>query len=452
MERRRKHKRKRLLKSLLVFFGIFSLVLLVGSIGILHYSKVNGKKSAAFTNENEKVADIEVVQKDKNDVKEADDKNGEVESIDKMHKQDAREHTTINEDKVTISENQSPVEKIIDSYEEKQFYIVPKKYGEVELVFGGDVCFYDDFRLMGAYRERNGDIKKCISKDLLTQMHEADIFILNNEFTYSDRGAPLVEKAFTFRSKPENVKILKDMGVDIVGLANNHVWDYGEEALLDTMTILEEAGMPYIGAGKNLEEARMPAYFNCGDFTVAYVNATQIERNESPDTRGATTESPGTFRCFNEMELSNLQATIKEAKQKADFVVVYIHWGTENTTEPDWAQNYQAPLIAKAGADLIIGNHTHCLQGIDYFENTPVIYSVGNFWFNSKELDTCLVKAVVSKDGLKNFQFIPAKQQNCTTSLLHDAEKIRVLEFMRTLSPNVVIDEEGYVRRKEAVE
>lgn len=332
-----------------------------------------------------------------------------------------------------------------DHYDEKIFYRKSKVLGEVELVFGGDICFFDDFALMVSYRARNGEIEKCLSAELLDEVRGADVFLLNNEFVYSDRGIPIPEKAFTFRSKPENVKILTDMGVDLVGLANNHIYDYGEEALLDTFDVLKGANVPYMGAGRNLEEARKPVYFVFDDLTVAYVNATQIERNETPDTKGATENTAGAFRCFNAEEFSVLLETIKEAKQKADFVIVYIHWGTENTDEIDWAQLTQGPQIAEAGADLIVGNHTHCLQGIAPVYGVPTIYSVGNFWFNSKELDTCILKVKVTKDGMKSFQFLPAKQQNCTTALLSGNEKERVLAYMRSISPEVTIDNEGFV-------
>lgn len=314
--------------------------------------------------------------------------------------------------------------------------------GEVSLAFAGDILFDPGYSVMAKLLQRTNGIYDSISEDLLEEMQAADIFMLNNEFPYSDRGTPTEGKQFTFRAKPESVNILGEMGVDIVSLANNHAYDYGEAAFLDTLDILENAQMPYVGAGRNLEEASRPLYFIAGDIKIAYVSATQIERLDNPDTKGAADTTPGVFRCWNP---DALLEKVKEAKENSDFVIVYIHWGTENTVELDWAQLDQAPKIADAGADLIIGDHPHCLQPIQYVKGVPVVYSLGNFWFNSKELDTCLVKAVIDENGLKSLQFVPALQKNCTTTMLHGEEKRRVLEYMRSISPGIVIDDAGNI-------
>ncbi|TCL58082.1 poly-gamma-glutamate synthesis protein (capsule biosynthesis protein) [Kineothrix alysoides] len=313
---------------------------------------------------------------------------------------------------------------------------------EVTLSFGGDILFDPSYSVMVKLLQRKNGIYDSISAKLLEEMKSADILMLNNEFPYSDRGTPTPEKQFTFRARPESVSLLDDMGVDIVSLANNHAYDYGEAALLDSLDILKEAGMPYVGAGRNLEEAAKPVYFIINDIKIAYLSATQIERLDNPDTKGATDNSAGVFRCWNP---EGLLEAVKAAKENSDFVVVYIHWGTENTEQLDWAQLDQAPKIVEAGADLIIGDHPHCLQPIQYVDGVPVVYSLGNFWFNSKQVDTCLVKAAINENGLKSLKFIPALQKDCQTSLLEGAEKERVLSYMRAISPGVNIDEEGYI-------
>ena len=101
--------------------------------------------------------------------------------------------------------------------------------------------------------------------------------------------------------------------------------------------------------------------------------------------------------------------------------------------------------MVAAGADLIIGDHPHCLQKIDVIQGVPVIYSLGNFWFNSKTVDTGMVKVTLNRDGLQEFQFIPCLQSGCETTLLQGEEKERVLGDMRSISGSVQIDEDGYV-------
>lgn len=323
--------------------------------------------------------------------------------------------------------------------------IIEKRQGtgsdEAVLLFAGDILLDDSYAMMGAMRSR-GSISACFSAETLREMEDADIFMLNNEFTYTTRGEPTPEKQFTFRSKPENAALLHELGVDIVSLANNHAYDYGEISLLDSLTTLEGIDMPYVGAGRNLEEASRTVYFYAGNQKIAYISGTQIERQSNPDTRGATESAPGVFRCLTETKILD---RIAEAKENSDFVVVYIHWGTEKTDELDWAQPGMAGSLAEAGADLIIGDHPHVLQEIANVNDTPVIYSVGNYWFNSSTLDTCLIKVKVKDGEMQSFQFLPARQSNCYTELLYGAERDAVLNYMRGISDTVEIDAEGYV-------
>ena len=312
----------------------------------------------------------------------------------------------------------------------------------VTITFAGDILFDPNYSIMATLLQNGGNIESGIAPDVIAEMKSADIMMVNNEFPYSDRGEPLPEKQFTFRAAPSTISYLNDLGVDIVSLANNHAYDYGEDALVDTLQLLKEANMPYIGAGMNAQEASAPVYFIVNNLKIAFLSATQIERLDNPDTKEATDTSPGVFRCWNG---DKLMQKVKEAKAESDFVIVYVHWGTENQEETDWAQNKQAAELAEAGADLIIGDHPHVLQRIEIINGVPVIYSLGNFWFNSRTMDTGLVKVTLSEDGLQSFQFIPCLQSDCRTTLLSGEEKERVLGEMRRMSEGVQIDTEGYV-------
>ncbi|MDE6404626.1 MAG: CapA family protein [Lachnospiraceae bacterium] len=348
-------------------------------------------------------------------------------------------------EKETETETVSKYQEELDDpayMEENNIYTVePAEAGRVTMAFAGDILFDANYAIMGAVGS-GGDISKGITPEVMERMQAADIMMLNNEFAYSNRGAPIEEKQFTFRAKPETAAYLTDLGVDLVSLANNHAYDYGPTALEDTLDTLRETGIPYVGAGRNIGEARRPVYYIVGDIKIAFVSATQIERLDTPDTKEATETSPGVFRCWNGAKFLE---TIREAAQNSDFVVAYVHWGTENQVELDWAQLKQAPELIEAGADLVIGDHPHCLQPIGVIGGVPVIYSLGNFWFNSKTLDTCMVEVVIDETGIVSYQFIPCLQSGCRTTLLQDAEKERVLSYMRGISEGVRIDEEGFV-------
>ncbi len=320
-------------------------------------------------------------------------------------------------------------------------YALPEKE-TVTFTFAGDVLLDDEYAIMSTYRANGSVLENCIDPKLLEIMRGADVFMVNNEFTYTNRGTPLTNKTFTFRANPDNVSIMQDMGVDIVSLANNHASDYGEVSLLDTLDTLEGADIPYVGAGRNLEEASKVVYFQNGDIKIGIVSATEVERLASPDTKGATENTPGTFRCFQN---DDLEAVIKEAKQNCDFLIVYVHWGTESTDQIDWSQPGQAEDFVAAGADVIIGAHPHVLQEIAYVNGVPVFYSLGNYWFNSKNLDSCLVTLEIGKDGLVSMRFIPCITSGSKTFLATGEEEIRVLQYMRDISETVNIDEDGFV-------
>lgn len=403
--------KKKTKKKIIYFFAAFTLTLFIGVLILFGLSRLKGKTDEAAMREEPVVE-------------------------------------TISEEIVSEAPEETGADAAADESEESEnaSEVVPEEVpGSVTLAFGGDICFHDPFANMGSLVQRGGSIESCISEDLLLEMRQADICMVNNEFPYSDRGTPIPEKTFTFRSKPENVNLLHEMGVDIVSLANNHAYDHGEIALLDTLDILENAGVEYVGAGRNLEEASRASYFEINGVKIAILAATQIERLDTPDTKGATESGAGVLRCFTESELNHFLEVVTEVKKSCDVLVVYIHWGTENTDVLDWAQPYQADLISKAGADIIVGAHPHCLQGLDSANGVPVIYSLGNYWFNSKPLDTALLKVVVKKAGVETVQMIPARQQDCSTFMLQGSEKQRVLDYLKTISPNVLIDDEGYL-------
>ena len=368
---------------------------------------------------------------------------------DHSHFQLTKEAIAMEDVEAQVSEIMDANDKYLDILNDPEYMAENNIYAkdaknpdQITIAFAGDILFDAQYAVMSAMLQNGGDISAAIAPGLIEEMQNADIMMLNNEFPYSDRGTPTEGKQFTFRAKPSYVSYLDDLGVDLVSLANNHAYDYGEAAFLDTLTTLEEAGITYVGAGRNLEEARRPVYYIIDNMKIAFVSATQIERLDNPDTKGATDSSAGVFRCWNG---DNLIETVKEAKENSDFVIVYLHWGTENEVNIDWAQEKQAPEVAAAGADLIIGDHPHCLQQISVVQGVPVIYSLGNFWFNSKTVDTGMVKVTLSRDGLQEFQFIPCLQSGSRTTLLQGEEKTRVLDYMRSISGGVLIDDDGYV-------
>lgn len=319
---------------------------------------------------------------------------------------------------------------------------------QVVMDFTGDINLSEGWSTTKYMDSQPGGMEDCMSEALLEEMRSVDIMMINNEYTYSTRGEPLPGKDYTFRANPERVGVLETLGADIVSVANNHVYDYGAEALVDTLETLENAGIPYVGAGRNLTDAMKPVSFVANGRKITIVSATQIERSTNY-TKEATEDSPGVLKTLNP---DKFLSVIESVRKNSDYVIVFVHWGTEGTNHYGSDQVALGQQFIEAGADVIIGGHTHCLQGFEYYNGKPIIYSLGNFWFNDKKLDTGLSQVVIHTDTNQiDFRFLPCIQQGCVTSLVEDdQEKQRILTFMQEISaPGVMVDSDGYVRETE---
>ena len=310
------------------------------------------------------------------------------------------------------------------------------------LSFVGDVSLADNWFIAPKYDERGG-IEGVLSEDILSIMKNSDLMVANSEFTVSTRGNKLPNKLYTFRAKPERLSIYSEMGVDMVTLANNHVFDYGEDAFLDMLDSFDKYKIPYIGAGHNIEEAKKPYYFIINGYKFAFVSATRAEKFIM--TPGATEESYGVFRCYDPTLMIN---TIKELRSESDYVIPIIHFGKEDSHELEDEQISSARAYIDAGADVVVGHHAHTLQGVEIYNNRPIIYNLGNFLFNDLEVDTAIFQIRIDKNGKLDYYMIPAIQKDCKTSLLSRNEKQKVIDDINSWSINAYISNDGKIINK----
>ena len=311
---------------------------------------------------------------------------------------------------------------------------------QVVLGFAGDVNLDESYYPVAKYDAEDQDITQCFSGDLLDEMKSADIMMLNNEFAYSTRGTKTPDKSFTFRANPSRVEILKEMGVDIVSLANNHALDYGTEALFDTFDTLDSAAIDYVGAGENMDRAKAPVYIAIGDKTIAFVAASHVIF--AMDWYASDT-NPGMVGTYDSTIISQ---SIREAKANSDFVVIFVHWGVERNTLPENYQRNLAKIYIDAGADAVIGSHPHVMQGFEFYKGKPIAYSLGNFWFNASAKESGMVKLTLAKDNTIKVQLLPAMCKDTITFLLTGKdEKKSYYDYIQGLSFDVNIDEDGFL-------
>ena len=358
-------------------------------------------------------------------------------------------------------ENQDIQENILRQYTGESMHVLTDRYlgritfenqiyertgknkSEAEITIAGDLCFAEDGFVLDHY-DTVKDLSKCISPHLLETMNQTDIFYINHEYCISDRGAPLNGKYYTFRAKPERMELLKQMGTDLVALANNHVFDYGKDALIDTTKLLQQANIPYVGGGVNIEEAKRPVYFIVNGMKIGFVGASNAEKLRY--TPQATEDTPGILRAYDTTEYN---AVIQEASKNCDYLIAYIHWGTEDSNYLNSLQQSMGREFLNSGADIVVGGHPHVLQGMEYVDGKPIVYSLGDFWFNSETKYTGLLKLRIDFDGLKEMAFVPALQTNYTTQYIEATEKQRKLfDFLEELSINIKIDDNGIITQK----
>ena len=315
-----------------------------------------------------------------------------------------------------------------------------------ELGFGGDINFTPDEYIMPHAQTFVNGVLDCIDPEFREAMKAVDIMMLNNEFTYSKRGTPTPNKQFTFRADPSSVKYLNLLDVDIVSLANNHTYDYGSDAFQDTLETLDNAAIARVGAGSNLEEANRSVSYIINGCKVAYLAASRAENLRL--TPLATEKSEGVCSCYGDSE--EFIENIKKAAVRNDYVVVYVHWGTEYSTELQSSQKELARKYIDAGADAVIGAHPHILQGMEFYNGKPIVYSLGNFLFNTKTLDSGMAVLRIENGGI-GLRFIPGRQINSELKYVKIETERKIL-FSRLISISpapIEIDSEGNVTPSE---
>ena len=234
-------------------------------------------------------------------------------------------------------------------------------------------------------------------------------------------------------------------GKKLVGIITNRDLKFEEDFSKKIKESMTSEGLITAREGISLEEAKKIVYMEKGGMKIAFVSATQVERSYV-FTKEATDSSAGVLRTFSPEAFLEV---IRRAEETSDFVVVYVHWGTEGVNQFEGDQQLLGHQYIDAGADLVIGDHPHCLQGVEYYKGVPIFYSLGNYWFNSRTLDTGLVEADICRDGLLELRFVPCLQQNCRTSLVTDpVQQQRVFRFLESISANASVDELGVIREK----
>jgi len=233
-------------------------------------------------------------------------------------------------------------------------------------------------------------------------LREADLTFGNLESPISSLGTEVKGKEVTFRADLESISGVRDTGIDVVSLANNHAMDYGAAALMETMDVLAHNGIIYIGAGANSAAAHRPASFTIKGVRVsllAYTNKFHMVVEAQPEHPGVA------IACAEEVK-----ADVEKAKEWADVVIVSFHWGWEYSDHPDAETRALAHLAVESGASLVIGHHPHVIQGVEVYKDSLICYSLGNFIFDQRGTRTrrgLILRCTIGRSGVQQAELLP---------------------------------------------
>ena len=269
--------------------------------------------------------------------------------------------------------------------------------GSITLAFAGDVNFAGRTRLLLA------DPATAFGP-ITTVLRSADFAAVNLETAVTNGGTPQ-PKTYHFRTPATAFTALRDAGVDLVTMANNHVLDYGQAGLADTLAAAKAARFPYVGIGVNAATAWAPYVVTIKGVKIAIIGVSQVA--ELASSWVATDNRPGEA---NSIDLGRTLAAVRSAKRLASVVIVFMHWGTEGQSCPDPAQLSLARELSDSGASIIIGAHAHMLQGSGWLGHTFVAYGMGNFlwWERSYSTATGVLELTLHPHAPLTARFVPA--------------------------------------------
>ena len=237
----------------------------------------------------------------------------------------------------------------------------------MKIIITGD--FYPVRRAEGKMRSNEyeyilGEIKPLVEK--------ADYAIVNYESTFYGEGQEVAKFGPSMATDEQSVELAKWCGFDCFTLANNHIHDYGDRGLHDLFQCIKKFDIDFVGAGMNLSEAEQTLYKEiCGE-TIAFVNCCEHEFNIANEEHGGA----------NPLNAVRQYYAITEAKKQAQKVVVIVHGGSINCQLPSPRMQELYRFFVDCGANAVVNHHQHCFSGYEYYHNAPIVYGIGNLFFD----------------------------------------------------------------------
>ncbi|MBQ0042550.1 MAG: CapA family protein [Lachnospiraceae bacterium] len=317
------------------------------------------------------------------------------------------------------------------------------EYEPVIIGFVGDVMLGN--QVYKNYKDAGDDISAVLKDGMLDHFTGVDVMVANHEYCTTTSTAIDTNQIYNIKTSKEHEPLWLDMGVDVVSLANNHMLDFGRVSATDTIQAMDEIGVLHCGAGENLEAALKPVILERNGKKIAIIAATRVICAYGWN---ATSEKPGVMTTYESTEyFGMMKDEIKRLKEeeKCDFVIAYVHFGTEHTTEINASQKKISYEYIDSGADLIMGAHAHTLQGVEFYKGKPIYYNMGNFLFGSQRDETMFVEITLNENNSCSTKIYPGVTTGSTVSLAADEKRLEIIRYVEKISVNAQIDDDGNV-------
>lgn len=277
------------------------------------------------------------------------------------------------------------------------------KDNHTKITFTGDVS---PSRYLKEKGEEHGP--DVFYEEVKSIWQDSDLSLINLETSIltgnpEDERYKKVEKpsAVYLDSTPEDVKAIKDSGIDLIGYANNHSMDYGVRGLEESLAVFEEEGIDYLGVGPNLEEAVKPYSEEINGQEIGIMAVSDIYTKDGLAKNNRSGMNMTSYR-YSDYEVEKMVAD-------HDFNIVYIHWGTEYALKPDKEIEELGKELIDLGVDLVVGAHPHVLLPVEHYQDGAIVYSLGNLVFdqNIGRTDESAIANLYLGEGEEYLEFIP---------------------------------------------
>jgi len=272
--------------------------------------------------------------------------------------------------------------------------------------------------------------------NVLPALRTTDLNIVNLETTLTNSNKK-VFKTFNFKATPDKIKSLTEARITIVNLANNHILDFSEEGLAETIQTLNASGIKFVGAGKNVREAAKPVIILKNNISIGVLGYTD---NEPGWKAGAFTGGVNYINIYSKNDRNKVLLSIEQLQKETNIVIVSIHWGPNMKEAPDKHLIDFAHEMTQHGADIIHGHSAHNFQGIEIYDQKLIFYDTGDFvddYVVDPELKndhSFFYLVELDKRGIIKAGLIPVLISNCQVNLATEEDYKWSLQRMQYLS------------------